>query len=226
MLQINQHKLAVLAITESWLNSEHLDAEIVKHFPTFDIIRADRLTSKAPNPAPQQATPLSSSSPVEEYLTIRGGCVLLAHPGLQLSSKLTYSNGNCELIIAEAKQLELYIIVVYRPSGKNFSLRKFQDVLNKIREHTSQNDRIILMGDFNFNPSVVNWENTNGIMHPVAQSGSSPEKQGFVALNTLSEDYAMEQMISFPTRKNNILDLVYTNAPDLLGDFQGSPLTS
>lgn len=140
----------------------------------------------------------------------------------------TFSNGNCELLVAESRLLNIVVIVFYRPSGKNYSLQKFKAALNKIRQHTDENANIIMMGDFNFNDKVVTWENIDNILLANVQAGTTPEKQGFAALSTLANDLNLEQQVELPTRHNpdNILDLVYTNIPDQVEDFKTSPLTS
>ena len=57
-------KESIIAITETWLTSDHLDEEILQHFPNHSIIRGDRTTKKPqPNSAPSQPTPSTSNQP-------------------------------------------------------------------------------------------------------------------------------------------------------------------
>ena len=68
----------IIAITESWLKEDNLDAELLKHFPNFSILRADRnLQFPGPN-----------------TISSRGGCILLTSPTIPITYKMAYSNGN------------------------------------------------------------------------------------------------------------------------------------
>ena len=81
--------------------------------------------------------------------------------------------------ITELPQLKLLIMVVYNPPPPNFSLMKFKEVLNKIRQHLSSAGNIhdlLICGDFNFPPTVVNWiDSDEGIIAHV-MPGTTDQK--------------------------------------------------
>ena len=94
----NQSK--ILAITETHLNSkQHFDAEIIKHFPNYHIMRADRDVEFDPDD--------------EDQLVSRGGCMLLISPNIISIPKLQFSNGNCEVVIVELPEKATTIITIY-----------------------------------------------------------------------------------------------------------------
>ena len=70
-----------------------------------------------------------------------------------------------------------------------------------------RDDRVLLMGDFNF--PGVDWVTGDC-------QGTSPEGAMFV---DCLEDNFYEQYVKEPTRGDNILDLVITNEYGLIGDL-------
>ena len=75
--------------------------------------------------------------------------------------------------------------------------------------------RYILMGDFNFPKDVVEWENGDlGVVaHPVG--GSSVLKRCFSHLSNVTDGHDLHQVVTVPTRGENILDLMFTNVPEV-----------
>ena len=51
--------------------------------------------------------------------------MILVGPDIITLSKLEYSNGNCEIAIAELPELKTAVISLYRPPIPNYSLTKF-----------------------------------------------------------------------------------------------------
>jgi hypothetical protein len=148
-IQPNTNRSQIISITETWLEDKHFDKEITEHFANYHLVRADR-----------DITPVASDS---NRLCSRGGCLTLISPDLGISHPPGYSNGNCELTIVDISQLNLTIITVYRPPPPNASLSKFKDVLNRISLHINTSKsagkdyNMLMCGDFNFPPSIVNW---------------------------------------------------------------------
>ena len=58
--------------------------------------------------------------------------MILTSPQLLSTKKLSFSNGNCEVLVVEVTEIESHIIAVDKPPPPNYSLRKFQEVLTKI----------------------------------------------------------------------------------------------
>ena len=133
-----------------------------------------------------------------------------------------YSNGNCELSTVEFDQLEIALMVLYRPSGKNFSLEKFQDIIEKVRTYLSQlridkpHFKIVLAGDFNFPREIVRWIRTDDGMIGDANPGNDQRKQAYAILSDLAIEFGLEQIVGTPTREDNILDLIYTDSPEIV----------
>ena len=105
---------------------------------------------------------------------------------------LKYSNSVCDLVIVKILSPDLIIILVYRPPSSPLS--DFDDIITKTREFIlslpAPLPNIILLGDFNM-PEVI-WDN------PHAYNSSSE----------LLIDLATQQ-VSTPTRKSNVLDLIF-----------------
>ena len=80
-------------------------------------------------------------------------------------------------------------------------------------------------GHYNFPDDEVVWEKaTNGVV-PNPAGGNSPKSRCFSNISLITEEsLEMEQLVSKPTRGDNILDLVYTNVPEAFGPCKVSNL--
>ena len=197
----------ILAITETWTQElKHYDAEILKQFPGYSLQRADRKDYDKADPNALQS---------------RGGCLLLASPGITIQPIVKFSNGNCELLVTELPQLNMTAIVIYNPPKPNFNYNKFKEIVRKIEHYLDHADRcnkplgINIMGDFNFPPRVVEWINSDYGTFPNQKTGDSDEKHAFQLLVDLMHHYGLFQIINKPTRENNILDLFLTDNPHI-----------
>ena len=110
---------------------------------------------------------------------------------------LKYSNSVCDLLIVKILSPDLIIILVYRPPSSPLS--DFDDIITKTREFIlslpAPLPNIILLGDFNM-PEVI-WDN------PHAYNPSSE------LLIDLATPLFLNQQVSTPTRKSNVLDLIF-----------------
>ena len=129
-----------------------------------------------------------------------------------------------EVCIAELPTIDAVMIVMYRPSGKNFSLGKYTEAITRINKHLRDNEEnyngkhIMLMGDFNFPKNIVEWkESGNGLVADFKQ-GQEAQKQAFDQLLALTEEHQLEQLVNQPTRGKNVLDLIFTNQRHLFGE--------
>lgn len=106
----------------------------------------------------------------------------------------------------ELLELEIAVVTVYRPSGLNFSLDKFRDVMKKVEEYLSKlreerpHFKILLAGDFNFPSEVVEWVETESGMVGNAKEGNDRRKLAYNILSDLAIEFGMEQMIGKPTQ--------------------------
>ena len=152
----------ILVMTETHLiKGEHMKQEVVKYLPGYSLARSDRDTSFD-----------------EESLDKCGGTLISASSDIinKEVEEFRYSNGNCELTTVEMVQMEIAVLALYRPSGRNFSLAKFKDVMDKARAYLTElrankpRYKVIFCGDFNFPEEIVKWVNTEDglIADPIA----------------------------------------------------------
>merc|ERR1739838_1101022 len=89
-------------------------------------------------------------------LKSRGGVLLLTSPDIPITPISKFSNSNCELLIAELPTINMVMILLCRPSGKNFCPIKFQEALNHVQNFLNANTEdltgkhVTFLGDFNF----------------------------------------------------------------------------
>ena len=98
----------IIAITETWATHTY-NEEYKKTFEGYNVKRSDRKDKKG------------DAVDDPEHLNGRGGVMLLTTPDIPITVKLEFSNGNCEVLIVYLKTIDTVVVVMYRPSGKNFS---------------------------------------------------------------------------------------------------------
>ena len=115
-----------------------------------------------------------------------------------------HQNQYLEIISAEittSSNSRLLICTCYRPPNADQNwLNNFNHYLNDV---CSCYENIILVGDFNM--PHISWnspENTTGAIE--------------ISFLDLMNDYFLSQLNNKPTRRNNVLDLVLTNVPNLV----------
>ena len=150
---------------------------------------------------------LDSEVQIPGFIIVR--CDRLSRPGagvcLYLRKKLIYkicrkySNSVCDLLIVKILSPDLIIILVYRhPSSP---LSEFDDIITKTRELIlslqAPLPNIILLGDFNM-PEVI-WDNPHAY---------NPSSEVLIDLATI---LFLNQQVSTPTRKSNVLNLIFSS---------------
>ena len=112
----------------------------------------------------------------------------------------------CE--IRPSLKRKLLIVVFYRPPDSNLDylkeLKKSFRLANQARF-----DQLVVCGDFNL--PHIDWE------FGTATTGDSIHNY----FTKLVRDTYLWQMIDFPTRNNNMLDLILTNIPEKISDIHG-----
>ena len=94
-----------------------------------------------------------------------------------------FSNSNCEVAIASLPTINSIAIVMYRPSGKNFCILKYNEALAEINQLLTENQdetqdkQILLMGDFNFPTKIVRWLTSEGGIIPDFAIGDFVQKK-------------------------------------------------
>ena len=123
-----------------------------------------------------------------------GGVCVYVSNSTTYDTCLTYSNSVCELLIVRLHKPALIIILMYRPP--TCSPEDFNDIISRSRaiilSMSSPLPIIIMLGDFNF--PDINWLNPDYNCHD-----ASP-------LILFSDLLFLNQQVSAPTRKSNILD--------------------
>ncbi|XP_068215775.1 uncharacterized protein [Palaemon carinicauda] len=123
---------------------------------------------------------------------------------------LSYSDGQIELQAIQIQQHNMVIINCYRPPGscsRNFSgaMEALSRLLDSLPVPTPD---VILTGDFNF--PFLKWPEGT-------QTGSTlADKSQAELLLSITNSSFLIQMVSIPTRGNNILDLFFTNNRDAI----------
>ena len=110
--------------------------------------------------------------------------------------------------------------VVYRPSDTKS--HEFNPILSEIQSILQNLEKpeptIILRGDLNF--PFVKWkrlqDNSCSWEYKPHTNATADEKQQFEKLYEICSNYFMLQMIEEPTRKENTLDLMFTNEVNLV----------
>lgn len=173
--------------TESWLTSKHTDSEIFPQSLGYTPYRHDRNTGKS------------------------GGGVFILVKNSILVSEMKRLQTNCELIWLKLELFgtqPLYLGSYYRPHEQDensiLELRKSLDMVTKLK------GKVWLTGDFNF-PKLA-WD-SEGI--PTVKPGCSLPKL-YEEFISLVNDFSLQQMVTFPTRLNNTLDLFFTSNPSLI----------
>ena len=125
----------------------------------------------------------------------------------------------CELLIIQIETLNLHILCIYRPPDTTSV--EFQPCLNKINSYldsipTAANT--LLIGDLNF-PHLKWSEVENTVIHNLLSGSTRDQQKQVNALLELTDSFLMTQLVTEPTRGNNVLDLVFTNSEDMLSNL-------
>ena len=145
-----------------------------------------------------------------------------------------YSCGVIESLAVHVEELDLTIVVVYRPPDNpprptddpakfkarstNKQFKKFTNKLNEfLRELPTPSPDILLMGDFNL-------PNANWISGECKTGASSDERAMVKNLYEIATEHFLVQQIEGPThRAGNLLDLVFTNNAQLVHSYTATP---
>ena len=144
------------------------------------------------------------------------GGVLIAVRRSLISSEIFKSN-NTELISVKVHHSKRSSIIsaFYRPPS-----RQDHSYLNQVYEdfthlkYLSNAYNLWIAGDFNF--PDINWNNMSVL------GTAYPNNMNKFFIDTI-EEISMEQIVDFPTRLDNILDLVFATHPSLVNKCKSLP---
>ena len=181
----------IIALTESHLKSQVLDAEV--NIPGYQLFRADR----------------------HDHIN-KGGVIVYVKETSADGLKLLTSgcNGVVEWICLHLPAINAVLVNLYRPPTCPEVLFKhaLSDVSQAIDSLGAPMPSVIMCGDFNL-PSV-DW--TSGT---IGSCTIEIQRQAG-ALFEFMNQYCLQQMVSQPTRVNNILDLFMTNNPEIVWNME------
>ena len=107
-----------------------------------------------------------------------------------------------------ANETSHFVASWYRPPGNsNEEFQLFREQLDYIRTHHEGKKLppVHVLGDFNFKD--IDWPGR------LSKSGSTlSHSEGQILIDILN-DHGLEQMVHFPTREKNTLDLILTTLP-------------
>ena len=190
---VKENNIIIMNLTETWLDNT---VEEIVEIEGYRIFRGDRKNRE------------------------RGGTAIYVHDKIETNIKLQMSNGKCEVVAVEMPDIQTLNIVVYRPPDTksnefNPILSEIQNILQNLKK---PEPTIILSGDLNF--PFVKWkrlpDNSCSWEYKPNTNATADEKQQFERLFEMCENHFMLQMIEEPTRKENTLDLMFTNEVSLV----------
>lgn len=181
----------LMALTETHLNTDILDAEVkINHYQLF---RSDRLQG-------------TRKGGVAMYVadTWADGVMLLA----------SGSTGVVEHLLIHFVLLQMVVAVVYRPPSS--PVQHFTDTLDILRAEIDKlgtpMPTVVITGDFNL--PIICWDDWR------VCAGTEADRKQADALKNFAAYYVLDQLVDTPTRVNNILDLFFTNNPELVSRIE------
>ncbi|XP_072016713.1 uncharacterized protein [Amphiura filiformis] len=144
-----------------------------------------------------------------------GGVLLAVHSSL--TSYQLETNSDAEFVAAKilnGKEKPLVIGALYRPTNNS---QEYIDSLNKtIEDLCVSNPECAIWSSGDINLPDIEWSTDQVIGHQY------PKSLNESFLQTLSRT-GLEQLVDFPTRGDNTLDIVITNRPSLVNRCEGMP---
>ena len=186
----SENNAILIALTETWL-TDRLPDNFLK-IPGFHLVRADRSTTHSLFP--------------------HGGCLLYVRNGNTVTGTKLYSDGRCDLLIATVGNYDLDIAVLYRPTG-NVPKELFGGALETISVYNElTKNNLLMLGDLNFPAKYIEW----AALDSGAAATQIGKNESTTLLLDFVDDHSMNQMVTVPTRGKEILDVIFTNSPDLI----------
>ena len=182
------HQPHVVAIQETKLDSSIASSELIPETCPYNVYRKDR--------------------------NIHGdGVMFLVHKDIS-HMPITELENESESIWVKvfANKTSHFVASWYRPPGSNSEeFQLFREQLDYIRTHHKGKKlpSVHVLGDFNFKD--IDWPDR------LSKSGSTLSQSEGQILIDIMNDHVLEQMVHFPTREKNTLDLILTTLP---GQFQ------
>ncbi|KAL8618799.1 hypothetical protein ACOMHN_000227 [Nucella lapillus] len=147
-----------------------------------------------------------------------GGVLILVKETLNSMENPEFET-TCEALWVTVKikgRRSLYICAYYRPDNKDkTSILQWQIAVERVS--SIPNAIILIGGDLNF----PGWDWAKMTMKPKTQNSETHHK-----LIEIIQENGLQQMVTFPTREANTLDLIITNTPQLISRVEPLPRIS
>ena len=192
-----------MGLTETWLSEKVFDAEIMHNFPGFNLFRCDRSGGRE-----------------------GGGVALFVSDQLTGDVLASFDNQVCGLLVVKIYELDTVVCVCYRPPDT--TLTEFDDILkcldNMLSSLPAPMPNLILMGDINFPARAMTWQSSeDGCLIPIVGNhreadtvGGKRDRLQAQHLIDLASKFSLQQEVDRATHAVEILDLVFTNNPDIV----------
>jgi Reverse transcriptase (RNA-dependent DNA polymerase)/Endonuclease-reverse transcriptase len=193
----------VICLTETWLNNNIFESEILDH-SQYAVYRRDRC------PVDRQAVRIANGG------GRAWGGVLIAI-STKYASRHLEDTEECEIMWVEitiSSARSIFVGCAYLPPKPSTDLlAKLQQSIWRVQSRVRPSDCIWLGGDFNF-PDIT-WEPLTNCPEVLLPSvvGNTNSEAASEFLNMLHE-LDLYQLVPFPTRQAHFLDLVFTNNLD------------
>ena len=150
-----------------------------------------------------------------------GGGVFIAIKDIYPSYPLYPSTANCEIVWASLElqsHKKVLLASFYRPPNSNSEIMdQFCYSVNKVFQDFAPNfPQLLIGGDFNL--PGIDWTSYSVLSHKDLQQSTT--------LIDCILDNCLNQVIKYPTRGQNILDLMFTSNPNLLSNELHAPSLS
>ena len=188
-------KPGIVILTETWLNLNISNHEIFPPQLDYEVYRRDRPDGW-------------------------GGVAIGIGPGLD--GKLLHEAKDCEALFVEidlelngtCRRESLVVGAAYRPPSS--SLEYMDCLCNVIQDVTNKNNKSILWLGGDFNLPDIDWKTFAIVGHQYPRAIS----ENFISTMTAT---GLDQVVNFPTRLDNTLDLFLTNRPSCINKCQPIP---
>ena len=183
--------LLFMAITETWLHSGILDAEV--KIEGYQLVRQDRVDR------------------------IHGGVALWVKEGFTVKEIWKTSNSYVESLLVEISELKSIMSLIYRPPGCPENL--LNDIISMTSEsfnnyEDSRKDfNMIALGDLNF-PFIQSFNNYSESLYNSVEN----EKRSSVCFKRFMEQHMLSQIETDPTRGQNYLDVIMVSEDGLVSN--------
>ena len=185
----------IIVLTETHLNSNILNAEV--NIPGYTLYRSDR-----------------------EGRTHGGTCIYTRND-LATQQLVSHSNSVCETLVLKVKTLEIILVSIYRPPDT--SLEAFTEAISLSKaaiddtlEKDPKTKTILQFGDYNF--PCISWPSKRIYQKEQEnRNNKASEKEQAELFVDFMEENFLENLSLSPTRGRNILDLILSNNPQMVG---------